>query len=201
MVEGHSVHRVCHRIRAQFLNNAYKASSPNKRFTEGAHAIDGRKLSRVEVKVLNIGRQDHTVTSQAIGKNLLVFFGGESYDNQQADVVHIHFGMAGAWSVYDAGKAPEATATTRHSYHADASNVTRCSCRLRLEGHGVVAHLSAMTVALGTPELFLLKKRHAWNTLTVPLPVVLTITRPLFEGNWGKIPFEKMHSRSYYGTR
>ena len=57
-------------------------------------------------------------------------------------VVHVHFGMSGKWSAVDTGRAPEATSTTR----------------LQLEGHGIVSHLSAMTVAHGGPELFEAKR-------------------------------------------
>ena len=56
--------------------------------------------------------------------------------------MHVHFGMSGKWSVSDASRAPQPTSTTR----------------LCLEGHGIVSHLSAMTVAHGGVELFDSKK-------------------------------------------
>ena len=46
--------------------------------------------------------------------------------------------MSGRWSLVEAARAPEVTSTTR----------------LRLEGDGLVSHLSAMTVDAGGPELF-----------------------------------------------
>ena len=46
--------------------------------------------------------------------------------------MHVHFGMSGRFGVFAADTAPEVTAKTR----------------LRLEGHGMVALLSAMTVDL-----------------------------------------------------
>merc|ERR1712032_1734495 len=67
---------------------------------------------------------------EAVGKNLFAFFGIQ--DDTEV-VVHVHFDMAGAWPVWDAADAPSPTTTTR----------------LILEGHGLIAHLSAMTVTAG----------------------------------------------------
>ncbi len=63
-------------------------------------------------------------------------------DIQPADVVHIHFGMSGAWSLHDESGAPEPKETTR----------------LRFEGHGIVSHVSAMTLALGDESLYAAKR-------------------------------------------
>eukprot|EP00466_Bigelowiella_natans_P005132 jgi/Bigna1/71621/fgenesh1_pg.16_\ len=79
---------------------------------------------------------------EAVGKNLFAFFGGDHIDGSPASVVHVHFGMSGRWAVFDASKAPEPTPTTR----------------LRLESDNLVSHLSAMTVAYGTEELYQSKK-------------------------------------------
>jgi formamidopyrimidine-DNA glycosylase len=127
MVEGHSVHRLAAAHTARLVGRAFKATSPNGRFTDGARAINNRSMSRIE----------------AVGKNLLVFFGGPPFDNKAADVVHIHFGMSGMWSVHDENTAPPVKGTTR----------------LRLEGHGLVSHLSAMTCVLGDESLWENKKK------------------------------------------
>eukprot|EP00965_Chrysotila_dentata_P143847 4752521-Pleurochrysis_carterae.AAC.2 len=119
MVEGHSVHRVAAAHRTRLVGKAFQASSPNGRFAAGAAAINGRRFSRIE----------------AVGKNLFAFF---AVAGSPDVVVHVHFGMSGRWSVADAARAKEPTATSR----------------LRLEGHGLVAQLSAMTVDYGGPELF-----------------------------------------------
>lgn len=81
---------------------------------------------------------------EAIGKNLLVFFGGQKFDGRQADVMHVHFGMAGRWTLHDSKSAPAARDTTR----------------LTLEGHGIVSHLSAMTVVIGGEDLFEAKRKE-----------------------------------------
>ena len=47
--------------------------------------------------------------------------------------VHVHFGMAGNWAVFEGDEADTTTTT-----------------RLRMEGGGVVSHLSAMTVKHGS---------------------------------------------------
>ena len=96
MVEGHSVHRIATQHTRRLVGRAYRATSPNGRFAEGAQLINGRTFSRCE----------------AIGKNLFAFFACSS--GKTADVVmHVHFGMSGRWSVADASKAPADTATTR----------------------------------------------------------------------------------------
>jgi len=137
MVEGHSVHRIASRFRSQLVGKKFAATSPNGRFLDGSHAIDNRVLSRME----------------AVGKNLFAFFtpdantnGSEANDDV---VVHVHFGMSGAWSVFDYAKEPDVKPTTR----------------LRLEEVGgsqsstkLVTHLSAMTVQHGDMSLYTIKK-------------------------------------------
>lgn len=74
---------------------------------------------------------------EAIGKNLFAFFGTGS----EAVVVHVHFGMSGVWAIFDTANgevAAEPKATTR----------------LVLEGDGLVAMLSAMTVEHGGLEMY-----------------------------------------------
>ena len=132
MVEGHSVHRIASRFRTQLVGKKFAASSPNGRFAEGSQAIDNRVLSRME----------------AVGKNLFAFFSPEEAIASTDDdvVVHVHFGMSGAWSVFDHVKEPEVKPTTR----------------LRLEEVGgtskLVTHLSAMTVQHGDMSLYTTKK-------------------------------------------
>jgi hypothetical protein len=91
MVEGHSVHRVAARHTQRLVGKSFTAWSPNKRFSEGANAIDGKKFLRIE----------------AVGKNLFAFFG----DDSDPVVVHVHFGMAGNWAVYFDETPPEPTKT------------------------------------------------------------------------------------------
>lgn len=123
MVEGHSVHRLAVSHTKRLAGRAFKATSPNKRFTDGARAIDGRTLSRME----------------AVGKNLFAFF---AMTGKPEVVVHVHFGMSGRWSAVDAAR----------------TQPTRGTTRLKLEGHGIVSHLSAMTVVHGCSELYETKK-------------------------------------------
>jgi formamidopyrimidine-DNA glycosylase len=65
MVEGHSVHRLASRFRTKLVGRKFTASSPNGRFTDGAAAIDGKELSRME----------------AVGKNLFAFFSNGNSSN------------------------------------------------------------------------------------------------------------------------
>jgi formamidopyrimidine-DNA glycosylase len=81
MVEGHAVQRLAAAHRRSLLRRAFRASSPNARFIDGAAAIDGRTLVRVE----------------AIGKNLFHFYADtpDPPDMSSSDLVvaHMHFGM------------------------------------------------------------------------------------------------------------
>ena len=128
MVEGHGVHRVAVTHRRALVGKRFAATSPNGRFEQGARAIDGEPLRKIE----------------AIGKNLFYFYGDASASNraETSKVVHVHFGMSGRFGVFAADTAPEATANTR----------------LRLEGHGMVALLSAMTVDLVDESVYFAKK-------------------------------------------
>lgn len=123
MVEGHSVHRVAHRHRTNLVGSSFKATSPNGRFTAGAALISTLTFSAIE----------------AVGKNLFAFFGPMSSPH----VVHVHFGMSGAWAIHPSSTAPPPTPTTR----------------LRLEGNDnkgspVVVDLSAMTCNIGDLQLY-----------------------------------------------
>ena len=118
MVEGHGVHRVARNIKSLLVGKRFRASSPNGRFKTGAEAIDGQTLYRVE----------------AVGKNLFTFWG----DPSSPVVVHVHFGMSGAWSIHT--KNPPATRETT---------------RLLLEnGDGLTSQLSAMTCDHAGTELY-----------------------------------------------
>ena len=94
MVEGHSVHRLAVSHTRRLAGRAYRATSPNGRFADGAAAIDGRVLSRLEAR----------------GKNLFAFF---SLLGAPDVVVHVHFGMSGRWSAVEAARARPPTPTTR----------------------------------------------------------------------------------------
>lgn len=132
MVEGHQCHRVAHFHRQKLVGKRFSASSPNGRFIDGARAIDQQPLQKIEVH----------------GKNLFYFFGiGNVPDAHH--VVHIHFGMSGAFSIYNLdedGQPREAKATTRLQL-IDATE-------------GLVAHLSAMTVKLGDVNFYESKSKE-----------------------------------------
>ena len=119
MVEGHSVHRVAASHRIRLVGKKFACTSPNGRFTEGAAAINNKPFRAIE----------------AVGKNLFAWFGKGDADDV---CVHVHFGMAGNWAVFEgdaSGNVLEPATTTT---------------RLRMEGGGVVSHLSAMTVKYGS---------------------------------------------------
>ena len=137
------MHRVAQHHRRTLLGRAFVASSPNGRFTDGARAIDGSVLHKVE----------------AVGKNLFYFFanpasvtarpksvtatGTDEVADAASVVMHVHFGMSGRFGVWDLNTAepvPEPTDTTR--------------LKLVNEEEGIYALLSAMTVQHGGMDLF-----------------------------------------------
>lgn len=126
MVEGHGCHRVVAAHRRLLLGHVFKASSPNGRFTEGARLIDGRRLARIE----------------AVGKNLFYWWEKKTLPKSEPPVViHIHFGMSGAFSVSPLpGKV---TPTTRLRLVNTENNLT--------------ASLSAMTLVHGGADLYATK--------------------------------------------
>eukprot|EP00890_Picochlorum_soloecismus_P004363 jgi/Picsp_1/4928/NSC_02292-R1_formamidopyrimidine-dna glycosylase len=132
MVEGHQCHRVGHFHRKKLLGLAFEASSPNGRFCEGAAAIHGKPLSRIEIH----------------GKNLFYFFGNKE-DEQVC--VHFHFGMSGKFSL---------TEVDCDGNREEEMPETKPTTRLQLVNmkNGYVAHLSAMTVQYGTVDSMYLGK-------------------------------------------
>ena len=97
MVEGHGVHRVAVTHRRALVGKRFAATSPNGRFEQGARAIDGEPLRKIE----------------AIGKNLFYFYGDASASNRAETnkVVHVHFGMSGRFGVFAADTAPRSPRT------------------------------------------------------------------------------------------
>ena len=157
MVEGHSVHRLASAFRSKLVGRKFAASSPNGRFVEGAAAINGRTLMRME----------------AVGKNLFAFFDAEedggndgkklsdersssvsgSVDDDNVIVVHVHFGMSGVWAIHDTAveTEPETKPTTRLRLEEEC-------CGKNNNDQRFITHLSAMTVSHGPTSLYTKKK-------------------------------------------
>ena len=93
MVEGHQCHRVAHAHRKALLGKTFKATSPNGRFADGAAAIDGKTLTRIECHGKNLFYKFETTTTSAnkSGKS----GGKKSGGDDDVTFVHIHFGAAG----------------------------------------------------------------------------------------------------------
>lgn len=89
MPEGHSIHRWASQHRQRFAGERVHVSSPQGRFTDGAHRLDGRRLLDVE----------------AHGKHLF-------YRWEGGDTLHIHLGLIGAFRLHGVD-APPPTAMTR----------------------------------------------------------------------------------------
>ena len=150
MVEGHSVHRIASRFRSSLIGKKFSATSPNGRFVEGARAIDGKVLSRME----------------AVGKNLFAFFSSHDGSNSSGSkdheidgdaglvVMHVHFGMSGMWAVFNTTtEEPDVKPTTR----LRLEEIVSPSSAIAAE-HKICTHLSAMTVAHGDYSIYTSKK-------------------------------------------
>ena len=75
MPEGHSIHRFAKQHNRMLRGQMVHVSSPQGRFADGAAAVDGRTLDRVE----------------PLGKHLFYHLSGRSGD----DAIHVHLGMYG----------------------------------------------------------------------------------------------------------
>ena len=84
MPEGHLLHRLA-RDQAEMIGRETAVTSPQGRFTEGAAALDGRRLEAVE----------------AYGKHLHHRFGGNAGLG-----LHTHLGMQGKWIRLTADRPP-----------------------------------------------------------------------------------------------
>jgi len=106
---------------------------------------------------------------EAVGKNLFAFFSDDHGDNDAKEgdeevVVHVHFGMSGVWAVYDKSltdEEPEVKPTTRLRLEEIAGNGKGGGVGRHAASNSAseyITHLSAMTVAHGTPDLYSAKK-------------------------------------------
>ncbi|OHV22113.1 DNA glycosylase [Parafrankia soli] len=95
MPEGHTVHRLAAVHQRMFRGRPVTVSSPQGRFADGAHMLDGRVLTEAE----------------AHGKHLLLGFGDEQ-------ILHIHLGIYGTY-VLGPGPAPVPTGAVRLRLTAD----------------------------------------------------------------------------------
>ena len=91
---------------------------------------------------------------EAIGKNLFAFFSTPTNDGTEDDaiVVHVHFGMSGAWAMFNtnAEEEPDVKPTTRLRLEEVTTK--------KKSSEKFVTHLSAMTVQMGDPSLYANKK-------------------------------------------
>ncbi|WP_019179086.1 Fpg/Nei family DNA glycosylase [Microbacterium yannicii] len=74
MPEGHSVHRIARQFDRNIVGRTVGASSPQRRFAEGASIIDGRSATAV----------------RAVGKQMFLEFDEDLW-------LRVHLGMYGAW--------------------------------------------------------------------------------------------------------
>ena len=112
MPQRHVVHADARRFAEALAGRVVRAASPQGRFASGAAVLDGRVLRE----------------AQAFGKHLFLRFSGSA---DGARYLHVHLGLIGAWTWWDAGRAQTAG---RPLLAAGDSGV-----RLRLTGAGGVS--------------------------------------------------------------
>ena len=74
MPEGHSVHRIARQFALHFLDTPAAISSPQGRFADGAHELDGHSM----------------VSAMAVGKQMFLEFDNDLW-------LRVHLGLYGAW--------------------------------------------------------------------------------------------------------
>ena len=107
MPEGHTIHRAARQQQRLFGGEILAACSPQGRFAASAARLDGTRLRRVE----------------AWGKHLFSTF-------DSGDILHVHLGLFGRFTVHTTLPAPPAGAAVR----------------LRLTGPGAALDLSGPTI-------------------------------------------------------
>ncbi len=90
MPEGHTIHRAARLQGHAFAGRRLAVTSPQGRFTEGAAALDGRRLERID----------------AVGKHLLYRF-------EDAPALHVHLGLFGRFRLHEGDDPPTASPQTR----------------------------------------------------------------------------------------
>ncbi|KAL3775061.1 hypothetical protein ACHAW5_001195 [Stephanodiscus triporus] len=189
MVEGHSVHRLATAFRLKLVGRKFAASSPNGRFAEGAAAIrragarahggggeESLRVLRRRAAMAPLTRRAAAMAMAtvvlgvvgAVASRATTARGGEGdivVDDADVVVVHVHFGMSGAWAIYDMAveSEPETKPTTRLRLEEIKDVVEgdgRPSGGQKGGGDNVllVTHLSAMTVSHGPSSLYVAKR-------------------------------------------
>ena len=97
MPEGHVVHRQARALSRAFRGEAVVVDSPQGRFAEGAAAVTGRDVRRVD----------------AFGKHLFIGFADDRW-------IHVHLGLFGKWRM-GSGEAPDVVGEVRLRLRTDTA--------------------------------------------------------------------------------
>lgn len=124
MPEGHTVHRLANAFSEHFVGHVLSACSPQGRFTEGAAALDGKRLE----------------TAEAYGKQMFLGFEGDLW-------LRVHLGMYGMWRFDGPGLAGIGR-RDRGDTEADEEGrpIPRDVVRLRLASQTHIGDLSGPSV-------------------------------------------------------
>lgn len=123
MPEGHTLHRLARLHQRRYARAPVRVGSPQGRFTDGAALVDGRVLRKAD----------------AWGKHLFHHYAG-------AQVVHIHLGLYGTFSDFEAVEVPDPVGQVRMrmigaQYGTDLRGPTVCEVIAEAEIGDVVAKL------------------------------------------------------------
>ncbi len=123
MPEGHTLHRLAHRLEEVFAGSVLRVGSPQGRFAESAARLDGLVLERAE----------------AWGKHLFLTFDPDL-------LVHVHLGLYGTFAVHDGvGEVPDPVGQVRlrlvrvdGTAYADLRGATACELMTAAERDAVL---------------------------------------------------------------
>lgn len=129
MPEGHTLHRLAHRITDVLGGRRVRVGSPQGRFADGAARVDGATL----------------VDAQAWGKHLFIAFDPDRPDPDR--LVHVHLGLYGTFDVHDGvAEVPAPVGQVRlriigagETAYADLRGATTCALVTAAERDAVVA--------------------------------------------------------------
>lgn len=127
MPEGHTLHRLARLHQRRYGRAPVRVGSPQGRFTDGAALVDGHVLR----------------TAEAYGKHLFHHYSRPGGGDR---VVHIHLGLYGTFSEFDASDIPDPVGQVRMrmvgaEYGTDLRGPTRCEVIDEAQVGDVVAGL------------------------------------------------------------
>lgn len=140
MPEGQAIHRIARLINERFEGAVVVASSPQGRFSDGAHRLDGLTAGRAEAwgKHFFMPFADGSPFTRADGEPS----SGTCLGDDGPVWLHIHLGLYGRWHFTGEGSDAIVGAGVRSGNHSAVNVGAGSTVRLRLAANGLAADLT-----------------------------------------------------------